>query len=165
MMVRKKIWTLEAEYVLTKCYATSTISELSILLPEFTAAQIRNKAAKLGLQKEAATRRAILLCNALRSISAMHSEAARSKKSKSIRKMIQRERLRVKYGLPQRTKRAISLLSLKEQRKYSKIRYTLRQRGYIYAGGFAFQYDSDTQRSLELEERYNAYGFNFQAIQ
>ncbi len=78
--------------------------------------------------------------------------------------MIQRERLRVKYGLPQRTNRTISLLSLKEQRKYSKIRYTLRQRGYIYVGGFAFQYDSDTQRSLGLEERYMIYGFNFQSI-
>lgn len=164
-MVRTKIWSQAAEYILTKCYATSTISELSILLPEFTAAQIRNKAAKLGLQKEAATRRAILLCNALRNVNTMHSEAARAKKSKSIRKMIQRERLRMKYGLPQRTKRTISLLSLKEQRKYSKIRFTLRQRGYIYAGGFAFQYDTDTRRSLEIEKRYNAYGFNFQPIQ
>lgn len=164
-MVRKKIWTQGTEYILTKCYATSTISELSILLPEFTAAQIRNKAAKLGLQKEAATRRAILLSNALRNVNAMHSEAARAKKSKSIRKVIQRERLRIKYGLPQRTKRTISQLSLKEQRKYSKIRYTLRQRGYIYAGGFDFQYDSDTQRSRELEKRYNTYGFNFQPIQ
>lgn len=164
-MARKKIWTQLAEYIMTKCYATSTISELSILLPEFTAAQIRNKAAKLGLQKEAATRRTILLSNALRNVNAMHSEMARANKSKSIRKMIQRERLRVKYGLPQRTKRTISLLSLKEQRKYSKIRYTLRQRGYIYAGGFAFQYDSDTQRSLDLEKRYNTYGFNFQPIQ
>lgn len=165
MMAHKKIWTQETEYILAKCYATSTISELSILLPEFTAAQIRNKAAKLGLQKETATRRAILLGNALRNVNAMHSETARAKKSKSIKRMIQRERLRVKYGLPQRTKRTISLLSLKEQRKYSKIRYTLRQRGYIYAGGFAFQYDSDTQRSLELEKRYNTHGFNFQAIQ
>lgn len=164
-MVHKKIWTQAAEYILAKCYATSTIRELSILLPEFSAAQIRNKAAKLGIQKEAAIRRTILLSNALRNVNAMHSEAARAKKSKSIRKMIQRERLRVKYGLPQRTKRTISLLSLKEQRRYSKIRYTLRQRGYIYAGGFAFLYDSDTQRSRELEQRYNAYGFNFQPIQ
>lgn len=164
-MVRTKIWSQASEHILTKCYSTSTISELSILLSEFTAAQIRNKAAKLGLQKEAATRRKILLSNALRNVNAMRSEAARAKKSKSIKKMIQRERLRVKYGLPQRTKRTISLLSLKEQRKYSKIRYTLRQRGYIYAGGFAFQYDSDTQRSLDLEKRYNTYGFNFQPIQ
>lgn len=164
-MAHKKIWTQESEYILTKCYATSTISELSILLPEFSAAQIRNKAAKLGLQKEATTRRTILLSNALRNVNAMHSETARVKKSKSIKRMIQRERLRVKYGLPQRTKRTISLLSLKEQRRYSKIRYTLRQRGYIYAGGFAFQYDSDTQRSLELEKRYNTHGFNFQPIQ
>ena len=68
---------------------------------------------------------------------------------------IRRERVRIKWGLPQLTK-----MRLVSNRKHRALRYALKKRGYIVARASttAF-YDDSTDRSLIVERHATAVGF------
>lgn len=70
---------------------------------------------------------------------------------------IRSERMRIKWGLPQRTN-----LKLTGSAKHRNLRHSLKKRGYIVArGAHDIYYNGDTRRSTLVESHAAANGFTF----
>lgn len=86
-------------------------------------------------------------------------EAAKKKMSISKKELFRKERMRIKWGLPQKTKLRISFNS---NPKVGATRYRLRKRGYIIErGGMVAYYTHTTQRHDRMEARARKRGFIF----
>ncbi len=93
-------------------------------------------------------------------------EARRRKKLRATRNdIIRRERLRIKWGLPQLTKIKL-VLDKKAGQLQRMARYALKQRGYIVSrGAKVIYYDGSTQRSAIVERNAVKKGLTILSIQ
>ena len=86
-------------------------------------------------------------------------EAAKAKMSVTKKEIYRKEKVRIKWGLPQKTKWRVSFNNNPIVRV---TRYRLRKRGYlIELGGMVAYITPDTTRSALVERRAQAKGFKF----
>lgn len=157
-------WTQELTDLLVKLYPTCTMDELIVLLGISSAKTIRLKAQSLGLKKDADTLKSIRQRTGKRNMGYMHTDEAKKNKMSSIKKMIRLERIKIKYGLKQKTKRVFSPLTPREQRTSAKERYYLRKYGYIIDNDNKklVYYTDDVKRDKKREKHYEEKGYTFQ---
>ena len=159
--MQRKIWSKEDEQILVQNYPICTIEELVILL-KTSKAKIRQKAQKMHLRKTDDFKQNILAHIAHKNICKMHTEEARKKRKTTLANIIKSERLRIKYGLPQRTNRVFSMLTAKENMAEIRRRYELRKRGYVVLlNGRTVLYDAATKRSDRKESNLTKLGYEF----
>lgn len=159
--MQRKIWSKEEEKILVHNYPVCTIEELVVLL-KTSKRKIRQKAQKMRLRKTQEIRHKILSNIAHNNISKMHTEVARTKRKTTLANIIKTERLRIKYGLPQKTNRIFSMLTSKENLAEIRRRYELRKRGYILIKNErTVLYDTQTRRSKRKEFNLSKLGYNF----
>lgn len=160
--MQRKIWTKEEEAKLREIYPFCGIHELMIFF-QCSAAQIWKKAGKMRLAKHNEYLSDIRKKNALINIKAAQTATAQEKRSNTIRTIIRRERVRLKYGLKQRTRWRFA--PYKDTQKYSQWKFSLRQRGYItQKHSLGVFYDDNTERNLKKEQHLINKGFSFQSI-
>lgn len=157
-------WTQELTDLLVKLYPTCTMDELMILLGISSAKVIRSKAQGLGLKKDSDTLKSIRRKIGKRNMRYMHTDEAKKNKMSSIKKMIRLERIKIKYGLKQKTKRVFSPLTPREQRVSAKERYNLRKYGYIIDDNNKklVYFTDDVERNEKRERHYEKKGYTFQ---
>lgn len=86
-------------------------------------------------------------------------EAAKAKMSVTKKEIYRKEKMRIKWGLPQKTKLHVSFNNNPIVRM---LRYRLRKRGYIIeCGGMVAYYTHTTQRHDRMEARARKRGFIF----
>lgn len=152
-------WTAQEESLLAKSYPNCTPEELSLLL-EMPWPRILSKALKMGLRRSQDYTARVRLAAAKTNLSKMNSEQGREKRRQGIREMIRKERLRVKYGLKQRTQRTFSTISQAEQRQKDSTRHGARKRGYeINDQAKALFYTERTKRSERTEQYFRNNGY------
>lgn len=162
--MQKEYWTKEQTELLRKLYASCTCDELVILLHK-SKKSIRAKASRYGLKKSVETLRLTREKNARNNYGRMQTEEAKKKKTESIRNMIRRERLRLKYGMKQRTKRILSSLTPHSSIKEARERYNIRQKGYIISNGSrTAYYMEEKERKKRFEKNYKKKGYTFKHI-
>ena len=159
--MQKNKWTQEEKNMLKELYPTCTTDELQILLVRFSKKQIRNQATKLQLKKDDRLRKFIHAENGKKHIHTMYTDKAKEKKKASIREMVRKERLRLKYGLPQKTKRFFSAVTRKESAKNAKRGYNLKKRGYYldYNNKILYYWAEITKRTERTERFYKKIGY------
>lgn len=154
-------WRESEKRRLIELYPFCTIEELSAIFNR-KKQSIKSMANKMKLHKNIEVLKNIRLDNARRNISKMHSENAKAKQKISIKEMIRKERIRIKYGLKQRTKRVFSELSYNEYSKLSRQVYFLRNHGYeVDRKTKIAKYTNDTDRKQTVESKYERSGFVF----
>lgn len=154
-------WTEEKVQALIKCYPECTMGELVILL-NMPAAAIRNKAAKLRLKKNEEILMHIKSQQGKRNAKHLHTETAKERMKESIRQTVKLERLRIKYCLPRKTRKIITLMSPRESRQKARRLYYLRLKGYeTDSNSNVILYDKNTRRSAKTERTYTAIGYVF----
>lgn len=162
--MQKEYWTKEQTELLRKLYATCTGDELVVLLHK-SKKSIRAKASRYGLKKSMEILKATREKNARNNYNRMQTEEAKKKKSEGIRAMIRRERLRLKYGLKQRTKRIFSALTPRTSLKAARERYNIRQKGYLISNDSrTAYYTEERQRKKRFERNYKKKGYTFKHI-
>lgn len=86
-------------------------------------------------------------------------EAAKAKMSVTKKEIFRKEKMRIKWGLPQKTKLHVSF---NNNPIVMQTRYRLRKRGYIIErGGMVAYYTHATQRHDRMEARARKRGFIF----
>lgn len=157
-------WTQELTDLLVKLYPTCTMDEIVVLLGCNNVKAIRNKAQSLGLKKSADTLKRIRQKTGKHNMRYMHTNEAKKNKMSSIKKMIRLERIKIKYGLKQKTKRVFSPLTPREQRLAANERYYLRKSGYIIDNDNKklVYYTDDVERNEKRERLYEKKGYTFQ---
>ena len=89
--------------------------------------------------------------------SMVRSEASRIKQSITRKELYRKERLRIKWGLPQKTKIRISF---NNNAAVYNTRLRLKKRGYVVdRGGMVAYYTQATQRHDRMEARAKKRGF------
>lgn len=154
-------WTEEEIKILKECYPISTSEEMQILLARFTKEQIRVQANKMKLKKNETLRKFIHAENGKRNIHSMYTDSAKKKKSVSIRNMIRMERLRIKYGLTQKTNRVFSAITKEESSTNARRKHRLKLRGYYLDSKNKKLYycDNVTIRTERTERFYRNIGY------
>lgn len=155
-------WTKEQEQALIRCYPECTMEELVILL-EMPAYAIRNKAAKLKLKKNEELLMHIKSQQGKRNAKHLHTETAKERMKQSIRNMVKLEKLRIKYNLPRKTRKILTLMSPRECRQKARRLYYLRLKGYeTDCNSNIIYYSNETKRSTKTEKTYTKLGYIFQ---
>jgi len=82
--------------------------------------------------------------------------------AESRRELIRKERMRIRWGLPQETK-----LRVISNRKATEARYALKRRGYIIPGRGSMEayWDGNTTRSAVVEQHAKEVGFKVQPVE
>ena len=154
-------WTKEQEQALIKCYPDCTMQELVVLL-DMPSLAIRNKAAKLKLKKSKDLLMHIKSQQGKRNSKHLHTETAKVRMKASIREMVKLERLRIKYCLPRKTRKNLTLMSPRECRQKARRLYYLRLKGYeTDCNSNIILYDKHTQRSEKTEKTFTKLGYIF----
>lgn len=152
-------WTEQEEETLRKLYPDTPPGELSLLL-EMPWPRILSKALKMGLRRSQAYTARVRRDVAVRNLAKMNSEQGRERQRLGIREMIRRERLRIKYGLRQRTLRKFSVASKSEQSVKHNTRHAARARGYeIDDRAKAVFFTAQTRRSERAEQFFKNNGY------
>lgn len=157
--MKKHKWTEQEEETLRKRYPDTLPEELSLLmgmpLPSILAkarnmklrrspdyiARVRSRVARQNLQK-------------------MNTEQGRERQRNGVREMIRRERLRIKYGLRQRTLRKFSTANRAERSLKHNTRHTARARGYeIDDRAKAVFFTERTRRHERTEQFFKNNGY------
>lgn len=154
-------WEESEKRKLIELYPFCTIEELSAIFNR-KKQSIKSMANKMKLHKNLEVLKNIRLDNARNNLSKMHTEEAKAKQKNSIRDMIRKEKVRIKYGLKQRTKRMFSDLSYSEYAKLSRQIYYLRNRGYeVDRYNKTAKHTQATNRNIRIEKKYEKNGFVF----
>lgn len=155
-------WTKEEIEILRKHYADCDCEEMSKLLPNRRPASIRNRAYYLGIKKSKALVDEACMRNIMKAISAVkNNEEYRRKSVENRIKVLRNERMRIAYGLPQKTRIKLCENSGKVRRRVYNARYRLKKRGYrIEEQSLDAYYDESTHRS-PCEDIYRNIGFRF----
>lgn len=155
-------WTKEQEQALIRCYPECTMEELVILL-DMPAHAIRNKAAKLKLKKNEDLLMHIKSQQGKRNAKHLHTGTAKERMKQSIRNMVRLEKLRIKYNLPRKTRKILTLMSPRECRQKARRLYYLRLKGYeTDCNSNIIYYSNETKRSTKTEKTYTKLGYIFQ---
>lgn len=160
--MQRKIWSQDEITKLKQCYPICTTYELTIMF-QCSARVLEKKSAELRLLKEQSFLKHIRKHHALSNIRKATTEESRTKKETGIREMIRKERLRIKYGLKQKTKRRFA--PYEQPQRYAHWKHKLRRRGYItqrYSLDVFF--DEDTKRSVAMEQHLTNKGFTFKNL-
>lgn len=160
--MQRKYWTKEEETKLKGIYPYCGIQELTIFF-QCSAAQIWKKASMMRLTKHNQYLSYIRKSTALANIRKANTINSRKKSVNSIREMIRKERLRLKYGLRQKTKRRFA--PYEQPQRYAHWKHKLRQNGYI-TQRFSLEvfFDENTKRNAEREQHLTNKGFTFKYI-
>lgn len=154
-------WTREQEQALIRCYPDCTMQELVVLL-DMPAYAIRNKAAKLRLKKNEEMLMHIKSQQGKKNAKHLHTETAKERMKQSIRSMVKLERLRIKYCLPRKTRKILTLMSPRESRQKARRFYYLRLKGYeTSCDSNVIYYSKNTKRSKKTENTYTNLGYVF----
>lgn len=154
-------WTKEQEQALIRCYPDCTMEELIVLL-DMPAHAIRNKAAKLKLKKNDEMLMHIKSQQGKKNAKHLHTDNAKERMKESIRNMVRLERLRIKYCLPRKTRKILTLMSPRECRQKARRLYYLRLKGYeTDSNSNVIYYNKETKRSLKTEKTYTKLGYVF----
>lgn len=154
-------WEESEKRKLIELYPFCTIEELSAIFNR-KKQSIKSMANKMKLHKNLEVLKNIRLDNARMNISKLHTEEAKAKQKNSIKEMIRKERVRIKYGIKQRTKRVFSELSYNEYSKISRQVFFLRSHGYeVDRKTKTAKYTEVTERNIRIEEKYKQNGFAF----
>lgn len=157
--MEKHKWTEQEEETLRKRYPDTSPDELSLLL-EMPWPRILSKALKMGLRRSQAYTARVRSRVARQNLQKMNTEQGRERQRLGIREMIRRERLRIKYGLRQRTLRKFSADSKAEQSAKHNTRHTARARGYeIDDRAKAVFFTAKTRRSERAEQFFKNNGY------
>lgn len=164
--MQEKFWTPERTELLKKLYPTCTADELVVFF-KTTKTNIRNKANRMKLHKNVDVKTYILTKNGMKNLHHAKTKEAQKKRCNSIKEMIKKERLRIAYGLPQKTKRVFSSLTPRDALRHAKIRYYLRKYGYILTKNDSkiAYYINDAKRKKITEEHYKKLGYQFKPIE
>lgn len=154
-------WRESEKRRLIELYPFCTIEELSAIFNR-KKQSIKSMSNKMKLYKNLEVLKNIRLDNARNNLSKMHTEEAKAKQKISIKEMIRKERIRIKYGLKQRTKRVFSELSYNEYSKLSRQVFFLRSKGYeVNRYTKIAKYNNATKRNTRIERNYEKNGFTF----
>ena len=157
--MQRKYWTKEEVTKLIEIYPYCGIHELMIFF-QCSAAQIWKKANMMHLTKHNKYLSDIRKKTALVNIKKANTKKCREKSIESIREMIRKERLRIKYGLKQKSKRRFA--PYEHPQKYAHWKYKLRKHGYItHRFSLEVFYNAHTKRSEKTEQHLCNKGFIF----
>lgn len=148
-----------------KAYALCSNEELSIMF-DLSKKQIKRFARLFNLRKDEKIKRSYMRNVAMRNLGKANTDVGAQKRMTGIRKMIAKERLRIKYGLPQKTKKIITALSPREVLQAARRRYYLRSKGYIIndCNSKNVYYNNETKRSAKIEQHFNDFGYSFNKL-
>lgn len=148
-----------------KAYTICSNEELSIMF-ELSKKQIKRFARLFNLRKDEKIKRSYMRNVAMRNLGKANTDAGAQKRMTGIRTMIAKERLRIKYGLSQKTKKIITALSPREVLQAARRRYYLRSKGYVITDSKTkvVFYTTETKRSSKIEQHFTEFGYTFKHI-
>ncbi len=148
-----------------KAYTICSNEELSIIF-NLTKEQIKSISRVFGLKKNEQIKRAYMRSVALKNLEKANTDNCANKRKDRIRRMVARERLRIKYGLPQRTKKILTALTPYEILQAARRRYYLRSKGYVITDSKTkvVFYTTETKRSSKIEQHFTEFGYTFKHI-
>lgn len=148
-----------------KAYTICSNEKLSVIFG-LNKKQIKRLARVNDLKKNEQIKRAYMRNVAMQNLEKANTNDGIERRKNSIRKMIAKEQLRIRYGLPQKTKKILSALSPREVLQAARRRYYLRSRGYVVTDcrTNVVYYTNETKRSSKIEQHFTDFGYTFKQL-